>query len=116
MGIHESSIKKTQDSKNSALEYDFFFDHLGRKYGISAKRTLRERYKQFSKSENIDAAVLIHISLGLDLTRAKMETIRKNDVYIFVANEIYEKEEYMQKRDGVFPVSEFNLATLERLM
>lgn len=116
MGIPENSIKKSIDSKNEALEYDFLFDYGGRVYGISAKRTLRERYKQFpGKNEDSDADIFIQITLGTDLNENKMDIIRSSGVYIFVADEIYDENLYMQKKEGVFSGKDFTLNTLKDL-
>lgn len=58
--------------------------------------------------------VMIQITLGVDLNKEKAETIRKNGVYLFVANEIYESRLFLQKIDGVLPVRELNLNTLKK--
>ncbi len=50
IGIDENRIKKVHDKDDSSTEFDFFFELNNRTYGIGAKRTLRERYKQFIKT------------------------------------------------------------------
>ena len=50
IGIDEDKITKTHDKDDSSTEFDFFFELDGRTFGIGAKRTLRERYKQFIKT------------------------------------------------------------------
>lgn len=109
------SFRKGKDSKNSDLEYDLLFNHKSRNYGIGAKRTLRERYKQFQPKKNMDADILITITIGLDLNEAKSKTITKNGSYIFVADEVYEENDYMNKNPKIFKGSDFNLKTLESL-
>ncbi len=90
IGIDESKIEKTHDKDDSSTEFDFFFELKNRSYGIGAKRTLRERYKQFIKTaqmSNID--IMIEITLGMDLTEEKVKAIRNHNVFLFVSDEIY---------------------------
>ena len=64
IGIDESKIKKTHDKDDSSTEFDFFFELKNKTYGIGAKRTLRERYKQFIKTTQmtkIDVMMWDHI-------------------------------------------------------
>ena len=108
VGIEEEKITKIHDNKDVSTEYDFFFKlEDNRNYGISAKRTLRERYKQFIKTALTgDIDVMITITIGIDLTLAKAETIRAHGVYIFVANEVYDNRHDLINLDGIFPVRE----------
>lgn len=116
LGIPENTITKNHDKNDASTEFDFFFEIDNRTYGIGAKRTLRERYKQFIKTaimSQID--VMICITLGLDLNEDKAKTIRKHGVYLFVADEIYASREFLQKIDGVYPVKNLTLETLKTL-
>ncbi len=116
LGIPSENIKKIHDSNDSSMEYDFFFTLKNRTYGIGAKRTLRERYKQFIKtnfSTKID--VTIEITLGLDLSEEKAKSIVKQGVCLFVADEIYESKKYLQDMKGVYSAKELNLKTLYSL-
>ncbi len=115
--ISENAISKTHDQKDASTEYDFFFRlDDGRSYGIGAKRTLRERYKQFIKTAHTgEIDVMIEITIGLDLNRAKAETIRTHGVYIFVANEVYDNRDDLQHLDGVFPIRELTIQTFLNL-
>lgn len=116
-GIPKESITKTHDSGDLSTEYDLFFSLAGKTVGISAKRTLRERYKQFIKTkETTEIDVSIEITLGTDLTEQIANTIRQHKTFIFVAPEVYKSKQYMQDIEGVFPVTEFNLATLKALL
>lgn len=117
LGISENAISKTHDQKDASTEYDFFFRlDDGRSYGIGAKRTLRERYKQFIKTAHTgEIDVMIEITIGLDLNRAKAETIRTHGVYIFVANEVYDNRDDLQHLDGVFPIRELTIQTFLNL-
>lgn len=116
IGIDEKNIKKIHDKNDASTEFDFFFEIDGRSYGIGAKRTLRERYKQFiktSKMSKID--VMIQITLGLDLNEEKAKTILDNGVYLFVADEIYESRAFLRKMKGVNSVKNLNIKTLKSL-
>lgn len=69
IGIDKNKISKTHDKNDSSTEFDFFFELNNRTYGIGAKRTLRERYKQFIKTAQMtEIDVMIEITLGIDLT------------------------------------------------
>ncbi len=116
IGIPEEAISKKHDENDASTEFDFFFEFDGRSYGIGAKRTLRERYKQFlktSKMTHID--VMIQITLGLDLKEEKAKTILANGIYLFVSEEIYNSREFLQKMDGVYSVKNLNIETLKSL-
>ncbi len=84
--------------------------------GIGAKRTLRERYKQFIKTAQMTKIdVMIEITLGIDLTEEKVKAIQNHNVYLFVADEIYQSYEYLQDIDGVFSSKDLNIETLDSL-
>jgi hypothetical protein len=110
------NITKTHDKDDKSTEFDFFFEIEGRTFGVGAKRTLRERYKQFIKTaltSKID--IMIEITLGLDLNEEKAKTITAHGTYLFVADEIYKTREFLQKIDKVFSVKDLNVQTLKRL-
>ena len=117
LGIKAETIKKIHDTKDTSMEYDFYFELDKKIFGIGAKRTLRERYKQFIKSQHttgIDAT--IEITLGLDLSEEKAKVIRQHGIYLFAADEIYKSRKYLQEIDGVFPASLLNIKTLKSLV
>ncbi|MBM5782947.1 MAG: hypothetical protein FJ368_05965 [Pelagibacterales bacterium] len=110
------NIIKTHDKNDKSTEYDFFFDIEGKTYGIGAKRTLRERYKQFIKTaltSKID--VSIEITIGLDLNKEKAKTIISHGSYIFVSDEVYTTRDFLKKMEGVYSVKDLNLKTLRSL-
>lgn len=116
LGIKRESIKKIHDAQDKSTEYDFFFTLDGKTFGIGAKRTLRERYKQFIKTAlttSID--VTIEITLGLDLNEEKAKTILQHNTYIFVADEIYYSRKYLQNLSGVFKASDLTLNLLKKI-
>jgi len=110
------NIQKAHDKNDKSTEFDCFFEIEGRTFGIGAKRTLRERYKQFIKTaitSKID--IMIEITLGLDLNEEKAKTIVSHGTYIFVADEIYQNREYLQKLDKVYSVKDLNYDVLRKL-
>lgn len=118
LGISDSEISKGHDSRFIDMEYDHIFNYNGKKIGISSKRTLRERYKQFLHYTNdIDVDVLINITIGVDLNKQKLDNISKYGIYTVVADEIYEKDynEFMRLDNLVVRSSEFNKDFLDRI-
>ena len=113
----ENSIHKTHDSQDSSTEFDFFFEYQGKTYGISAKRTLRERYKQFIKTAQMSQIdVMLEITLGTDLTEEKVKSIvQQHGVFLFVADEIYQNHDYLQNMQGVYSCNELSLDLLATL-
>lgn len=117
MGIPEKDISKVHDVADKSTEFDFFFKLDGRTFGLGAKRTLRERYKQFIKTamtSKID--IFIEVTLGLDLNEEKAKTIVSHGTIIFVADEIYRTRPFLQKIQGVYSVDALNLKTLKALV
>ncbi|MCV6638938.1 hypothetical protein [Candidatus Albibeggiatoa sp. nov. NOAA] len=113
LGIPKEHITKKHDSNDSSTEFDFFFILEDKKYGIGAKRTLRERYKQFIKTAQMSQLdVMIEITLGIDLSEEKAKSIRNHDVYLFVAEEVYTNSPFMHKIDGLFSAKDLTLDTL----
>ena len=116
IGIPAASIKKAHDEQDNSTEYDFLFELNGKQFGIGAKKTLRERYKQFIKTAHTSPIdVTIQITLGLDLNEEKAKTIRQHGTILFVAEEIYNTRPFLQQMDGVFSSADLTLQTLENL-
>lgn len=119
IGINKENNKlddRTHDKGDSSTEFDFFFELQGKTYGIGAKRTLRERYKQFIKTAQMTTIdVMIEITLGIDLTEEKVKAIRNHDVFLFIADEVYNSYQYLQDIDGVYPSTDLTIEVLERL-
>ncbi len=116
IGIPAPSIKKVHDELDSSTEYDFLFELNGKTFGIGAKKTLRERYKQFIKTSLTSPIdVTIQITLGLDLNEEKAKTIRQHGTILFVAEEIYNARPFLQQMEGVFSSTDLTLQTLENL-
>ena len=110
-------IEKTHDKDHSSTEFDFFFELKNKTYGIGAKRTLRERYKQFIKTAQMtEIDVMIEITLGIDLTEEKVKAIRNHHVVLFIAHEVYSANKYLQDIEGVYSSNELTVETLEQLV
>ena len=117
IGIDKEKIQKIHDKDDSSTEFDFFFEIDSKTYGIGAKRTLRERYKQFIKTAQMaEIDVMIEITLGIDLTKEKVKAIRNHNVYLFVADEIYNNYDYLQNTKGIFSSKDLTLETLKNLL
>lgn len=101
---------KSHDSIINAVEYDFMLLVDNKKIGVSAKRTLRERYKQNHEDvDSLEIDAMFLITLGIDLNEEKVKNIiQKKGHFIFVASDIFEKKEYMKKENKVFPINELN--------
>lgn len=116
IGINENDITKDHDKDDSSTEFDFFFELQDKTYGIGAKRTLRERYKQFIKTAQMsEIDVMIEITLGIDLTETKVKAIRNHGVFLFVAEEIYSSHQYLQDIEGVYSSKNLTYEVLEGL-
>ena len=115
--IGVDDIQKTHDEKDKSIEYDFLFKIDERVYGISAKRTLRERYKQFIKTTQTSDKVniFIEITIGDDLNEEKAKIITNDGTYIFVSDEIYNSRDFLKKIDKVYSVNSLSLETLKGL-
>ncbi len=116
IGINENKIKKIHDKDDSSTEFDFFFELDNKTYWIGAKRTLRERYKQFIKTAQMSKIdVMIEITLWLDLNEEKAKSILNHGCYIFVSDEIYKKRKFLQNMTGIFSSRDLTLDTLKKL-
>lgn len=93
----------SHDSNVRAMEYDFTFKVNGKKAGVSAKRTLRERYKQNHEDIDVlDVDYVFLITLGTDLNKEKLDSVlEKNGLYVVVADEIYNTHNYLNSNPRV---------------
>lgn len=93
----------SHDSKIPSVEYDFILTKNGKKIGVSAKRTLRERYKQnFEDIDQLDVDYMLLVTLGTDLNEDKMNNIlQREKIYIIVASENYDSKEYLRNNPRV---------------
>lgn len=98
----------SHDANISSVEYDNTFEIDGIKFGVSAKRTLRERYKQnFEDTDLLEVDYMFLITLGIDLTRDKVNNIlQKKGIFIIVASEIYESKDYLRNNPKIISSEE----------
>lgn len=90
----DSDIKgHSHDSNIRSVEYNFTFKINDKTVGVSAKRTLRERYKQNFEDNNLlgDVDYMALITLGIDLNKDKMDNIlAKKGIFIIVSGDVYD--------------------------
>ena len=55
------------------------------------------------------------ITLGLDLTKDKAIIQRENQIYLFVADEIYNSRSFLQDIEGLYPATLLSLELLKSL-
>jgi hypothetical protein len=60
--------------------------------------------------------VMIEITLGIDLTIEKVKAIRNHNVFLFIADEVYQSHEYLQKIDGVYSSRDLTTLILKKLI
>ena len=103
LNISDKVENHSHDDMISSVEYDFIFYIDGKKYGVSAKRTLRERYKQnFEDVDFLTVDAMFLITLGIDLNEDKLNNIlQKNGQFVIVADEIYETKDYLKNNPRV---------------
>ncbi|MGI6589204.1 MAG: hypothetical protein ACOX1V_00905 [Candidatus Iainarchaeum sp.] len=117
IGIPKSDIVQYKHSEVGSIEHDFIFKYKNKKWGISSKRTLRERYKQYvNLLENNETDFMFAITLGTDLTPSKAKTIVSFGVKIFVAPEIYKNNKDLQKIKGLYSTTQLTKKTLDKLI
>lgn len=108
----------SHDSKISSVEYDFTFELNDVKCGISAKRTLRERYKQnFEDVDFLTVDAMFLITLGIDLNEDKLNNIlQKNGQYVIVADEVYEAKEYLKNNPRVLSSKNITKESIKNIL
>ncbi len=99
----------SHDINDNSVEYDFIFNIEEYKIGVSAKRTLRERYKQnWTDVKNLNIDFLCLFSLGTDINENKLSNIlSKNGTFIVIASDIYEEKDYFKNNFRVIPSNKF---------
>ena len=114
-----NSIKVFTHEDNNSLENDIEFMYKGLKFGISAKKSLRERYKQYvnTSGDGSSLDVMMTITLGTDLNKAKADTlVNQYGVYVFVSPEVYEERKYLQKFNKVYPIFDLTTDLLDEIV
>lgn len=93
----------SHDSKIQSVEYDNTFILNNKLCGVSAKRTLRERYKQNLEDVSLlDVDFMFVITLGIDLNEDKLNNIlQKEGTYVIVSQEEYNARAFFNQNDRV---------------
>lgn len=110
----DSNIRgHSHDSNIRSVEYDFTFKINDKTVGVSAKRTLRERYKQNFEDNNLlgDVDYMALITLGIDLNKDKMDNIlAKEGIFIIVAGDVYDmpNNEHLRQNSKIIPSYDLN--------
>ena len=118
LNISDKVENHSHDDMISSVEYDFIFYIDDKKYGVSAKRTLRERYKQnFEDVDFLTVDAMFLITLGIDLNEDKLNNIlQKNGQFVIVADEIYETKDYLKNNPRVLSSKNINKDVIKNLI
>jgi len=106
------------DANIPSVEYDYMFKLGGKRYGVSAKRTLRERYKQnFEDVSSLTVDGVFIITLGIDVNAEKLTNIlQRHGYYVVVSQEMYERYSYFKNSRRVISSANFDKKHLEQLL
>lgn len=117
LNISDNVSTHAHDKFINSVEYDYTFEINNKIYGVSAKRTLRERYKQnFEDVNQLSVDAMFLVTLGIDLNEEKLNNImQRHGYYVVVAQEIYDSKQYFKKNGRVISSKNFNKETLEKL-
>ena len=118
LNISDKVENHSHDDMISSVEYDFIFYIDDKKYGVSAKRTLRERYKQnFEDVDFLTVDAMFLITLGIDLNEDKLNNIlQKNGQFVIVADEIYETKDYLKNNPRVLSSKNITKTVIKSLL
>ena len=105
------------DKNITSVEYDYTFEFANKIYGVSAKRTLRERYKQnFEDVHQLSVEAVFLITLGIDLNEEKLNNImQRHGYFVVVSQEMYESQDYFKKNKRVISSKNFNKDNLQKI-
>ena len=117
LNISDNVRTHVHDKFINSVEYDYTFELDGKIYGVNAKRTLRERYKQnFEDVNQLSVDAMFLVTLGIDLNEEKLNNImQRHGYYIVVAQEVYDSQQYFKKNKRVISSKNFNAETLRKL-
>ncbi len=102
------------EQDDQSQEHDLLIEYKNKTIGVGAKRTLRERYKQYNPAE-VDFSIVF--TIGEDLNEPKSQTITGTyNSFIFVADELYDQAEYLQKNKKIFKVTDFSTNILDQII
>ena len=117
LNISDNVRPHVHDKNITSVEYDYTFELDGKVYGVSAKRTLRERYKQnFEDVHQLSVEAVFLITLGIDLNEEKLNNImQRHGYFIVVSQEMYNSQSYFKKNKRVISSENFNADNLRKL-
>lgn len=117
LNISNNVRPHVHDKNITSVEYDYTFELDGKVYGVSAKRTLRERYKQnFEDVDQLSVEAMFLITLGIDLNEEKLNNImQRHGYFIVVSQEMYDSQSYFKKNKRVISSKNFNAESLRKL-
>lgn len=117
LNISDTVHSHAHDKFINSVEYDYTFELDGKVYGVNAKRTLRERYKQnFEDVNQLSVDAMFLVTLGIDLNEEKLNNImQRHGYYVVVAQEIYDSKQYFKKNGRVISSKNFNAESLRKL-
>lgn len=117
LNISDSVNIHVHDKFINSVEYDYTFELDGKLYGVNAKRTLRERYKQnFEDVNQLSVDAMFLVTLGIDLNEEKLNNImQRHGYYVVVAQEVYDSKKYFKKNGRVISSKNFNIESLRKL-
>ncbi|MBR3199246.1 MAG: hypothetical protein IKG27_04450 [Bacilli bacterium] len=115
--ISDRVIPHAHDKFINSVEYDYIFELDGKLYGVNAKRTLRERYKQnFEDVNQLSVDAMFLVTLGTDLNQEKLNNImQRHGYYVVVAQEVYDNHDYFKNNKRVISSKNFNAESLRKL-
>ena len=93
----------SHDKYIPSVEYDNTFTYNNIYCGVSAKRTLRERYKQnFEDVSLLEVDYMFVITLGIDLNEDKLNNIlQKEKHFVIVSKEQFETKPFLKSNPRV---------------
>lgn len=117
LNISDNVRTHAHDKFINSVEYDYTFELDGKLYGVSAKRTLRERYKQnFEDVNQLSVDAMFLVTLGIDLNEEKLNNImQRHGYYVVVAQDVYDSKQYFKKNGRVISSKNFNAESLRKL-
>lgn len=115
--ISDKVIPHAHDKFINSVEYDYIFELDGKLYGVNAKRTLRERYKQnFEDVNQLSVDAMFLVTLGTDLNQEKLNNImQRHGYYVVVSQEVYDNHNYFKNNKRVISSKNFNAESLRKL-
>lgn len=115
--MSDKVLPHAHDKFINSVEYDYIFELDGKIYGVNAKRTLRERYKQnFEDVNQLSVEAMFLVTLGTDLNQDKLNNImQRHGYYVVVAQEVYDNHDYFKNNKRVISSKNFNAETLRKL-